>query len=402
MAERDIKMRRDGNPEEEGTDAGGPEGPKASSEPVALARGGDASAAPAPSDMTGATGSTTKIDEEEEPNVGFKELFHFCTDWKTKVLYTVGVCSAIIQGACLPMLAVFLGEVLDGSATTYAGINTASNSSTGNVTGSYNVNKSLTLYAGTAVNDTLGSFVALTVGLFVAGCLNSICFNVGAERQVFAFRQAYLRKVLLLDMRHYDELDVFGAPSMLSQSTQALKEGAGQQFGVFLQCSAQFITGYLVAILANWRFALVLSAGVPVLALTIGIFLAGTTKLSDEHLSHQVRAGKTLQQTLTKIKTIVSLNAQSRQCKKYLAFEEYARRAGVAMSVRSGWMIGCIFLAIYSFNGFCVWYGSYLIYRGVQNPQTGQPFSGQDVITVFWAILIGVFGLMGVGPWFTR
>ena len=48
-----------------------------------------------------------------------------------------------------------------------------------------------------------------------------------------------------------------------------------------------------------------------------------------------------------------------------------------------------------------MYYGGYLIFENEINPRTGKPFTGADVITVYFALVMGVMGLMGVGPWVT-
>ena len=56
---------------------------------------------------------------------------------------------------------------------------------------------------------------------------------------------------------------------------------------------------------------------------------------------------------------------------------------------------------IYAIQGFSMFYGGSLIFEGQLNSKTQKPFTGADVITVYYALLLGVFGLMGIGPWFS-
>ena len=96
----------------------------------------------------------------------------------------------------------------------------------------------------------------------------------------------------------------------------------------------------------------------------------------------------------------MTLNAQGRECEKYLIFEEYARRAGLQSAMRMGWMVGFLFVGIYAMNALGMWYGQYLIFEGEINTKTNKPFTGGDVITVCWALTMGIFGIMDAGPWF--
>ena len=87
--------------------------------------------------------------------------------------------------------------------------------------------------------------------MFFSGFVNNICFNIGADRQVFAFRESYLRNVLFLDMRHYDGLDIYGVPTSMGQHTNALKVASGQQLGTFIASVCQFFAGLIIAMVVQ-------------------------------------------------------------------------------------------------------------------------------------------------------
>ena len=101
------------------------------------------------------------------------------------------------------------------------------------------------------------------------------------------------------------------------------------------------------------------------------------------------------------LKTVVSLNAQARVCEKHLIFREFARRDEIKQNKSFARMLGLLMAGIYTIQGFSMFYGGRLIFDGKINSKTGKPFTGGDVITVYWALLMGVFGLMGIGPWFS-
>ena len=100
------------------------------------------------------------------------------------------------------------------------------------------------------------------------------------------------------------------------------------------------------------------------------------------------------------LKTVISLNAQSRVCEKHLIFRRIRPEDEIkteqiiftyARDVNGG---------IYAIQGFSMFYGGSLIFEGQLNSKTQKPFTGADVITVYYASLFGVFGLM-IGPWFS-
>ena len=290
----------------------------------------------------------------------------------------------------MPCLSIFFGAIL--SETADSGGTTDSNSTT--------------IVAGrrttsTGNSSTLNLFLFVSIGMFFSGFVNNICFNIGADRQVFAFRQSYLRNVLFLDMRHYDVLDIHGVPTSIGQHTNALKDASGQQLGTFVASVCQFFAGLVIALLTAWKIALVLLAVMPILVCAIGGFLASMNAFTSSQYANHKRAGEVLSQALMNLKTVISLNAQSRVCEKHLIFREFARRDEIKQNKSFSHMLGMLMAGIYAIQGFSMFYGGSLIFEGQLNSKTQKPFTGADVITVYYALLFGVFGLMGIGPWFS-
>ena len=135
-----------------------------------------------------------------------------------------------------------------------------------------------------------------------------------------------------------------------------------------------------------------ISAAIPILLIAICCWGAMMSSLTTNQYSHHRRAGEVVTQALMNLKTILSLNAQNQECEKYLVFQEYARQDGLQTSIRMGLMVGLISVGIYVIQCVGMYYGGYLIFENEINPRTGEPFTGADVITVYFALVMGVMG----------
>ena len=153
------------------------------------------------------------------------------------------------------------------------------------------------------------------------------------------------------------------------------------------------------ALYTAWEITLVLLAVMPILVCAIGGFLASINAFTSSQYANHKRAGEVLSQALMNLKTVVSLNAQSRVCEKHMIFREFARRDEIKQNTSFSRMLGMLMAGIYTIQGISMFYGGTLIFEGQINSKTQKPFTGADVITVYWALLLGVFGLMGIGPW---
>jgi hypothetical protein len=52
--------------------------------------------------------------------------------------------------------------------------------------------------------------------------------------------------------------------------------------------------------------------------------------------------------------------------------------------------------------GLALWYGATLIANGTVNPSTGNVFTGGDVVSVFFAVLMGSFAIGQAGAFWGR
>ena len=104
-------------------------------------------------------------------------IFYFCDAWQTKALYVVGIISAVVQGCLMPCMAIFMGDVLDSSAS-LASYKPVRNSSGTNTNASQSlsplISASRTSEAAKQTNSILLSFAILSAGMFVAAFYASI------------------------------------------------------------------------------------------------------------------------------------------------------------------------------------------------------------------------------------
>ncbi|KAF4688672.1 (ABC) transporter, partial [Perkinsus olseni] len=63
-----------------------------------------------------------------------------------------------------------------------------------------------------------------------------------------------------------------------------------------------------------------------------------------------------------------------------------------------GVMTGIVFLSIFFTYALVFWYGGKLIYDGTNNPSTGEPYNGGNVITVYFACIMATFALGQIAP----
>ena len=101
------------------------------------------------------------------------------------------------------------------------------------------------------------------------------------------------------------------------------------------------------------------------------------------------KAAVITQESMSAIRTVCSLKAQDSILQRYIV-ESQAIQAGAEDFHKAlAQSLGGFFFVIYSSYALALWYGSTLVERGI--------ITGGQVLSVFWAILIGGLGLATLG-----
>lgn len=129
----------------------------------------------------------------------------------------------------------------------------------------------------------------------------------------------------------------------------------------------------------------------------MGFMAMSMTNASEQEQKAYGRAGALANEVLSAIRTVFAFQAESRMLKLYTGDLETAYVNGIAKA-RSVAIGTCFTLAtIFSFYGFTLWYGSYLIKNG-KDMWPGKPYTGGSVIAILNAVITGVMSLGSASP----
>lgn len=119
------------------------------------------------------------------------------------------------------------------------------------------------------------------------------------------------------DTAFFDVYDVSGIAATIGPDSKKYRRGLGNKFGEFLQFSTNFFGGIAIAFYACWQVALVVLAVLPVVGLT-GLWAVkiNTTKSTSAAAAYS-KAGSVAYNTVSAIKTVLSLNALPEMIKQY-------------------------------------------------------------------------------------
>ena len=319
------------------------------------------------------TGSEKK--EQEKPMTQFSVLFKYSTPNERWLLGIAAVC-AFLEGAAMPGFTYVFGQVL-------------------NVVGENGAD------ALTQMHILALTMLLIAVGVFILGTAWSALFNITAVKQANRLRRAYFASVLSKDIAWFDQHTPGEIPSHLSVDIDKFQNAIAQKAGTALMNLSQAISGVILGFVSGWAVALIVLAGIPFISAATTILTKSMTKASTSAQDSYAKAGSVAEEVLMSIRTVSAFGGELFEFNRYSGHLGSAQSNGVRMGVRVGVSLGLVMLFVFCSYALTFWFGAWLIDNNITNTVTGEPWKGSQVIVVFFALLMGSFGLAQMGPSFS-
>jgi ATP-binding cassette subfamily B (MDR/TAP) protein 1 len=162
-----------------------------------------------------------------------------------------------------------------------------------------------------------------------------------------------------------------------------------------------FIGGFVVAFVTGWLMTLVCLAAFPIIAYAGFLYMRSLQSKSSEFQKYYSKAGGLSEQAFYSIKTVKQLNGEAHEEKIYEDCLDEVRtnsiKFGAKIAASMAFMSSAMFL-LYSLG---YWFGSNCADPNSSSCPTsvsGKLYSAGDVITVFFAVLVGCFNLSQLSP----
>eukprot|EP01105_Mastigella_eilhardi_P005940 TRINITY_DN175_c0_g4_i1.p1 TRINITY_DN175_c0_g4~~TRINITY_DN175_c0_g4_i1.p1 ORF type:complete len:1341 (-),score=423.23 TRINITY_DN175_c0_g4_i1:70-4032(-) len=343
-----------------------------------------------------ASGSTLDADEvadeiasaEEAPKEKAAKLHNPFKMWKYSdpldyLLVFIGILAALGQGAMQPLMAYFLGDMVDAFYPIYPD-NMSENAS--NYADSIKLGVHMP-----ALREKVRIMFYLGLGCFFGSLIFIICFRVSSLRQAIRIRHLYFKSVISQEMGWADSKRA-GELSERVNDILKIQEALGDTIGTGISALSTFLAGWVIGLRIGWKMGLVVVAATPSLILSgmvMGYFIKMITTKSQNALA---QAGGVAEEVISCMRTVTSFGLQEVESKRYdtpLAYSERLNQwKGFVFGMGYGCMMGCNCFI----NALGFWYGSTLLRKG--------EMSAGDVSSVFFAILMGTMSLGSLSPTF--
>ena len=316
-----------------------------------------------------------KPDAEQPKKAQFGVLYKYSTRNERWLLALASFC-AFCEGAAMPAFTYVFGTVLDAVGTDGADL--------------------------VHQMDILAfAMLGIAGGVFLLGTTWSSLFNYTAVKQANRLRRAYLASVLSKDIAWFDLHTPGEIPSHLSADIDKFQGAIAQKAGNGLMNLSQAISGVILGFVSGWAVALVVLAGIPFISVATMMLTKSMTKASTATQASYAKAGSVAEEVLMSIRTVASFGGELFELNRYTSHLGTARKSGTRMGVQVGLSLGLVMMFVFCSYALTFWFGAWLIDNRITNSVTGDPWKGSEVIVVFFALLMGSFGLSQLGPSFS-
>eukprot|EP01105_Mastigella_eilhardi_P002857 TRINITY_DN136_c0_g1_i1.p1 TRINITY_DN136_c0_g1~~TRINITY_DN136_c0_g1_i1.p1 ORF type:complete len:421 (-),score=134.59 TRINITY_DN136_c0_g1_i1:1189-2451(-) len=307
-------------------------------------------------------------------------MFKYADVWDV-LLLLVGTVAAMGHGVTLPLLAYYMGNLVDAFYPVYP-TDILPNASDFKDHIKVGVHMNI-------IMEKVRIIFYLALACFFSALIYVFLYRVSAIRQSIRMRNKYFKSVISQeigwsDARHAGEL------TERVNDILKIEEALGDKFGAGIAAFSTFIAGWAIGISQGWKLGLVIAAATPSVFFIVFACTAGVKVSTTKSQKALALAGGVAEEVIGCVRTVTSFmlqDVETERYDKYLWDSEKANRGkGVSLGLGLGGLLGCCQFI----NALGFWYGCRLMRKG--------EMTAGEVTTCFFAIMLGTMAIGTLSP----
>ncbi|KAL7905950.1 P-loop containing nucleoside triphosphate hydrolase protein [Trichoderma velutinum] len=317
----------------------------------------------------------TKLETEandELPKAGFGTLMRVFTFGQTKdrIIQIVCALAAICSGAAMPLMALVLGRL------------------TANFT---DKDEQASADFMKHVRTNALWFLYLFIAKFTLVYIWSFGFGYSANRMVRALRLKCLNRILHRSVTAHDAQTPGALSNAITVHCNSIQSALSDRIGIMIQAFSMLLASFAVAFSQSWQLTLVMLGLVFLTLGLIGFIVGSDQKIEAGLLQRYADCSAIAEDALGSIKTVVAFGAAPKFLAKYEAILDQAQKDGKKRGPFVGLMFACQYF--FMFTGWAIGF-----YLGAYLYKHGKITDPGRILSVFFAMLIGLGAIMALGP----
>ncbi|XP_058534063.1 ATP-binding cassette sub-family B member 5 [Ochotona princeps] len=297
----------------------------------------------------------------------------------------LGVLASLVNGACLPLMSLVLGEVSDHlvsgcliqtNATNYRNCTLSQEKLNEDMIG-------LTLY-----------YVGIGGSALIFGYMQISFWVITAARQTKRIRKQFFHSVLAQDISWFDGNDIGELNTRLTEDITKISDGIGDKLALLFQNMSTFTIGLAVGLATGWKLTLVTLSTSPLIMASAAACSRIVISLTSKELRAYSKAGAVAEEVLSSIQTVIAFGAQEKEIQRYTKNLRDAKDVGIKKAIASKLSLGAVYFFMNGTYGLAFWYGTSLILSGEPGYTIG------TVLAVFFSVIHSSYCIGAAAPHF--
>ena len=234
-------------------------------------------------------------------------------------------------------------------------------------------------------------FIYLFAARFVITYITNIAVTLAAIRTTRALRKAFLESTLRQEVWHFDKQSNGSAATQVTTNGNRVNQGIAEKLAFAVQALSLFFSSFIIAIVVQWKLALITMSIVPAIFLITGICIGIDAKQEARIIKIYSRAAVLAQEAISSIRTVHAFWAQDKMAKAYDEYLEQAHQVGKKKSPNYGVLFSTEYFCVYAGVALCFWQGFCMF-------QSGEIANVGTVLTVVLSVTIGATAVSTIAP----
>lgn len=213
---------------------------------------------------------------------------------------------------------------------------------------------------------------------------------MSSARQTNLIRTLYLSSILSQSRSFFDTHNAGELSTRLTSDIELIQNGTGEKVGLFLQASCTLVASIVIAFIQSWKVTLLLGCLFPFMGACNVICNRLAGRYGVASLTAYAEANSVVEEALSSVRTLMSLNGQTRASREFINRLEPAERLGVQKAKMQGLGLAGVQAFMYLAYAIAFFFGAFLIQQGQLTP-------GQ-LVAVYFALMIGTLRMSSVAP----
>uniref|UniRef100_A0ABI7YGJ8 ATP binding cassette subfamily B member 5 n=1 Tax=Felis catus TaxID=9685 RepID=A0ABI7YGJ8_FELCA len=329
-------------------------------------------------------GKLQELPKVRKQIVGPIEIFRFA-DRLDITLMILGLLASLVNGACLPVMSLILGEMSDNLISgCLVKTNTTNHQNCTQSQEKLNEDITvLTLY-----------YIGIGVTALVFGYMQISFWVMTAARQTKRIRKQFFHSILAQDISWFDGCDIGELNTRMTDDINKINDGIGDKIALLFQNMSTFSIGLAIGLVKGWKLTLVTLSTSPLIIASAAMFSRIMISLSSKELNAYSKAGAVAEEVLSSIRTVVAFGAQEKEIQRYTQNLKDAKDVGIRKAIASKLSLGAVYFFMNGTYGLAFWYGTSLILSGEPGYTIG------TVLAVFFSVIHSSYCIGTAAPSF--